>query len=298
MSPELDVLVPTRNRPEELATTLAGLAAQDHPSFGVVLSDQSDGPAGFDTPSARTMIRLLRYRGHPVRTLRHLPRRGLAEHRAFLLAQSTARYVLFLDDDVWLEPGAISLLRKAIGELRCGLVGSAVQGLSYVDDERPEELEPYEEWPGRPQPELITNGSPEWNRLTLHNAANPVHLAEKLDLAPGEWRAYKVAWIGGCVLYDRAALVAAGGFDFWTDLPPEHAGEDVLAQLRVLAQYGGAGILPSGAVHLEAPTTVPRRDVEAWAVIPVDDGETGETHAAHAHAGAEDGGRRALPRRP
>ena len=27
----IDVLVPTRNRPTELATTLAGLAAQDHP---------------------------------------------------------------------------------------------------------------------------------------------------------------------------------------------------------------------------------------------------------------------------
>src|SRR5581483_9081347 len=42
---------------------------------------------------------------------------------------------------------------------------------------------------------------------------------EPLDLAPGEWRAYRVAWIGACVLFDRAALVAAGGFDFWAGLP-------------------------------------------------------------------------------
>lgn len=65
--------------------------------------------------------------------------------------------------------------------------------------------------------------------------------------ACAKWRAYKIAWIGGCVLYDRAALVEAGGFDFWQRLPADHAGEDVAAQQRVLARFGGAGVLPSGA---------------------------------------------------
>jgi hypothetical protein len=36
----LDVLVPTRNRPAELAVTLAGLAGQDHP-FNPLVSDLS-----------------------------------------------------------------------------------------------------------------------------------------------------------------------------------------------------------------------------------------------------------------
>src|SRR5256885_633013 len=145
----LDVLVPTRNRPAELAVTLSGLAAQDH-GFGVVVSDQSDGaPAG----------------AHP-----------------------------------------------------------AVAGL----------------------------------------VRNLLHLTERLHLAPGQWRAYKVAWIGACVLYDRAALVAAGGYDFWSRVPANHAGEDVAAQLRVLARAGGAGIVPSGAYHLESPTTVPDRDMECF----------------------------------
>jgi hypothetical protein len=49
----------------------------------------------------------------------------------------------------------------------------------------------------------------------------------------------------------------------WRDLPVEHAGEDVAAQWRVMARYGGAGVLPSGAIHLEAPTTVPNREVQA-----------------------------------
>ncbi|GAA4436470.1 glycosyltransferase family A protein [Actinokineospora soli] len=258
---DLDVLIPTRDRPTELATTLAGLAAQDG-EFGVVVSDQSDGEPGWDTPSARAMAAVLRARGAPVRLLRHLPRRGIAEQRAFLFVQSSARFVLFLDDDVWLAPGTLPRLRTAITALGCGLVGAAVQGMSYLDDERPDELAAFEEWTGPPEPERIEPGGPAWRRWTLHNAANPAHLTRRLGLRPGEWRAYKIAWVGGCVLYDRAALVDSGGFGFWRDVPPEHCGEDVVAQWRVMARAGGAGILPSGAVHLEAATTVPDRRTE------------------------------------
>jgi GT2 family glycosyltransferase len=259
---EVDVLVPTRDRPVELATTLAGLAAQRHP-FGVVVSDQSDGPASYDTPAARTILAALRVAGHRVRTQRHLPRRGLAEHRAALLARSRARYVLFLDDDVWLEPGTVGRLHEAITTLRCGLVGAAVQGLSHLDDVRPAELVPFERWSGRPEPERIEPDTRGWERWTLHNAANPVHLARR-HVRPGErWVPYKIAWVGGCVLYDRSVLASCGGFDFWTALPVSHCGEDVLAQQRVMAAAGGAGILPSGAYHLESPTTVPDRTVQA-----------------------------------
>ncbi len=261
MTADLDVLVPTRDRPVELATTLAGLAAQDHP-FDVVVSDQSDGPPSYDTAPAQTLLRVLRAAGHGVQVGRHLPRRGLAEHRDALLARSGARYVLFCDDDVWLQPGAVARLHEAIG-----IVGAAVQGLSYVEDHRPAELAPFERWPGRPCPEHIEPGAAEWRRWTLHNAANPTHLGQR-HVAPGErWVAYKVAWIGGCVLYDRRALDAVGGFGFWAELPESHCGEDVLVQQRVMARFGGAGILPSGAYHLESPTTVPDREVKAWEAV-------------------------------
>ncbi|MBP2330673.1 glycosyltransferase involved in cell wall biosynthesis [Kibdelosporangium banguiense] len=263
----IDVLIPTRDRPAELATTLAGLAAQDFPSFRVILSDQSDQPLG---PAVCTMIRVLRQRGVPVMTQRNMPRRGLAHQRHFLLRQAQAPHVLFLDDDIWLQPGALRTLHEAILELRCGLVGFAPQGLSYSDDIRPAELEPYEEWTGPPEPERIAPGSPQWRRWTLHNAANLVHLARRLRLQPGERRSYKIAWVGACVLFDRSALEATGGFRFWTELPVDHCGEDVVAQHRVMRQYGGAGILPSAAVHLESPTTVPNRQVQAHNVIVAD----------------------------
>jgi hypothetical protein len=34
-----------------------------------------------------------------------------------------------------------------------------------------------------------------------------------------------------------------------------------------MERYGGAGILPSGAVHLESPTTVPDRSTDAADVV-------------------------------
>lgn len=263
---EVDVLIPTRDRPAALAATLAGVAAQDGVAFGVVVSDQSDGPPSWADPAVAGVVRILRHRGHPVLLGRHLPRRGLAEHRAYLLSRSAARYVLCLDDDVWLEPAALARLVAAIGELRCGFVGNAVHGLSYRDDVRPDSHRQFEAWDRRPEPERVRPGSPEWWRAGLHAAANLLHVTEKLRLAPGEWRPYKVSWIGGCVLFDRARLVASGGFDFWRRLPQDHQGEDAAAQLAVLERFGGAGIVPSGAFHLEVPTTVVDRGLEAWEV--------------------------------
>jgi Glycosyl transferase family 2 len=266
---ELDVLIPTCERPAELAATLAGLAGQevDEP-FGVVVSDQSEEIPGWQDPAAGGLVRALRYRGHPVLLRHHLPRRGMAEQRAFLLRHSHARYVLYLDDDVWLEPGALRRLLTAITELRCGFVGNAPHGLSYLDDHRPHQQDGYEEWRGLPHPEQIPPRGPHWSRASLHTAANLAHLTGRLRLRPGEWRAYKVAWIGACVLFDRAKLVAVGGFDFWPLVPADHQGEDVVAQLRVIARYGGAGVLPSGAYHLESPTTVTERRIECFDLVP------------------------------
>lgn len=265
---EIDVLVPTRNRPAELATILAGLAAQDiDVPFGVVISDQSDDDPGFTGSAAAAMVRVLRQGGHEVLLAHHVPRRGLAEHRAFLLSCSRARYVLFLDDDVWLEPTAIRIMHDALRELRCGFVGNFPHGLSYVDDHRPEQERSYEPWGGPPVPERFGPEDPQWQRAKLHGAANLLHVAQGLRLAADDWRAYKVAWLGACVLYDRAKLVACGGYEFWREVPAEHSGEDVLAQLRVMGRYGGAGLVPSRAYHLESPTTVTDRRVECFEVL-------------------------------
>lgn len=264
---DVDVLIPTYGREAELAVTLSGLAAQDGPEFSVIISDQTDGDPPWDHPAVAAMVRVLRAQGRSVRLEHHLPRQGMAEQRDFLLGLSRAPLVLFLDNDIWLEPGMLARMDAAIREAGCGFVGAAVQGLSYLDDERPAEQEPFELWEGPVEPERVRRTDKRFGRWTLHNAANLAHIARSLEIPDGEWRLYKVAWVGGCVLYYRDKLIECGGFEFWKDLPAAHAGEDVVAQLRVMERYGGAGILPSGAVHLEAPTTVPDRSTEATEVI-------------------------------
>ncbi|MDN4611222.1 glycosyltransferase family A protein [Arthrobacter burdickii] len=267
--PAVDVLIPSFGRPAELAVTLSGLAAQDGVPFRVIVSDQTEGEdASFEQPAVRAMVRVLEAQGRPVRLERHLPRRGLAEHRSYLLDLASAPLVLFLDNDVWLEPGSLDRMTRAIRAARCGFIGSAVQGLSYLEDRRPHERAELALWPDdEVTPERIRPGSEGFARWPLHNAANLAHAAAELAIPPGGWRLYRVAWVGGCVLFDREALVECGGFDFWDKLPPEHAGEDVAAQWRVMERHGGAGIIPSGAVHLEAPTTVVDRAIDAAHVI-------------------------------
>jgi glycosyltransferase involved in cell wall biosynthesis len=258
--PLVDVLIPTFSRPAALAVTLAGIAAQDYPSLRVVISDQSDPPGGIEAPEVRAIVRVLEAHGRAVELHRHLPRRGLAEHRQSLLDRTRAPYALFIDDDVWLEPGLVRRMVHAIRIAGCGFIGSAVVGLSHRDDHRPDEQR-IEFWDGPVWPELVEPGTEAWQRFRLHNAANLEHL--RWDRPADHDRLYRVAWVGGCVLYDVAKLRTSGGFGFWEHLPERHAGEDVLAQLRVMARFGGAGLFPSGAYHLELPTTVPDRQVDA-----------------------------------
>ena len=270
--PELDVLVPTYRRPAALAVTLAGLVAQTLPRFRVVVSDQTDdGPPSIDAAEVQSVARVLQLTGRDVELHRHLPRRGMAEHRAFLLGLARAPYALFLDDDVLCEGDLLARLVRAIRSARCGFVGSGLVGPSFADDQRPDEQAAFESWPGnRVEPEVVAPESGPWRRYRLHNAANLHHLRERMEARTGEAppdTLYKVAWIGGCVLYDVAKLRATGGFDFWRDLPARHAGEDVLAQLRLMRHHGGAGLFPSGAYHLELPTTIPDREVDAPRVL-------------------------------
>ena len=186
----------------------------------------------------------------------------MAEQRQFLLDRVTVPYALFIDDDLILEPNVIGQMLKAIQEENCGFVGNAVIGLSFLDDIRPHE-QAIEFWEGRVQPEAVRPNTPQWERWRLHNAANLYHLQQRLGLTPEQQRKYRVAWVGACVLYNTTNLRAIGGYSFWRDLPAEHCKEDVLVQLRLMEQYGGCGLIPSGVYHQELPITVLDRNVNA-----------------------------------
>lgn len=262
--PDLDVLIPTCDRASALAITLAGLSAQTLERFRVVISDQSADTQLDRAPEVMTPVRLLRYQGRDVEVHDHLPRRGMAEQRDFLLSLSSAPFALFLDDDLLLEPPVLERMLHAIVREGCGFVGCAPVGLSYLGDHRPHEQR-FERWDGPVEPERIAPGDDAWQRHTTHNAANTLHVQESLDADSGatDYITYKVAWVGGCVLYDTEALRSVGGFGFWRELPDAHAGEDVVAQLRVMERYGGCGLVPSQVYHLELPTTLPDRQVDA-----------------------------------
>ncbi len=88
-------------------------------------------------------------------------------------------------------------------------------------------------------------------------------MQKSLGLTQKEQRKYRVAWVGGCVMYDTEKLRRLGGYSFWQQLPSEHCGEDVLVQLRLMELYGGCGIIPSGVYHQELPTTIVDRSSPA-----------------------------------
>jgi GT2 family glycosyltransferase len=265
MTATVDILIPTYRRPAALAVTLTSLCAQTLRDFRVVISDQTEDSNPLLRGEVQAAIHVLRSHGHTVDLHKH-PRQGLAEQRQFLLDQAAAPYALFLDDDVIMEPVGVQNLLAAIQEEECGLVGCALIGLSYVGQVRPHE-ENIEFWQGPVQPEVIRPNTAEWNRYRLHNAANLYHISQRLGLTVEKPRKYKIAWVGGCVLYDTAKLRSVGGFTFWRQLPREHCGEDVLAQWRVMARYGGCALIPTAAYHQELPTTVVDRRVDAPKVL-------------------------------
>ncbi len=254
----VDVLIPTCGRKTGLAVVLTSLLGQTFTDFRVVISDQTDREQTapyLESIEIQTLVRALEWHGHQVELHHHLPRRGLAEQRQFLLERSQAPYVHYLDDDVLLDPPVMERMLAVLQAEGCGFVGAAATGLDYLDDVRPHQQN-IEVWEGRVQPEPFTPETIPWHRHLVNNAANPLHLERRLVSAVGVIR-YKVAWVGGAnILFDREKLIDVGGFSWWDRLPREHAGEEVVVQFLLLHRYGGCGILPSGTYHLGLPTNI------------------------------------------
>lgn len=263
-----DVLIPTMGRRTALAITLTSLLGQTFRDFAVVIADQTPDPAESSGSSeVAVLVDALRWHGHRVEIHHRPDRRGMAEQRDFLLSRTDAPYAHFLDDDVLLDPPVMERMLGVIRREGCGFVGCAAAGLSYLDDLRPHE-QGIELWEGPVTREPMTPETVPWRRHVVNSAANPLHLERRLT-RDGEAVRYKVAWVGGAnVLFDRAKLLDVGGFSFWRELPPEHAGEEVLAELLLVHTHGGCGILPSGTYHLCLPTNVPDRRRSAVELLP------------------------------
>ena len=249
--PSLDILIPTRNRIQSLIMALTGVAGQDITDAHVVVADQSDGRAS-ESGVVKALLRVIEARGGEVEW-HERDARGIAEQRDFLLGRARCDAVLYLDDDVLMEPWVVRRLIGTLREQRCGFVGAFPAGLSWDHDQRPAQ-ERIEYWEGPVQPEIVEPGTPRWELWQLHRAANLQHVARRLE--PGEHRLYKVTWCAACALYDREKLLAVGGFSFWPRLPRYHSGEEVLVQNLLLRRWGGCCIIPSGTYFSELPSTV------------------------------------------
>ena len=259
---KMTILIPTFERVHALIATLMSLSNQTYRNFDIVIADQSHNNEVVDDNTFHAIYRFLEQQGSHIKILKNLPRHGLAQQRHFLLSKSETPFSLFLDDHLLLEPYVLQNMITVMDREQCGFVGCAPVGLSFSNDFRPEE-EHIEFWDGKVKPEKIVVNGEKWDRFRLHNAANILHVAQKLDLDPAHPQSYKVAWVGGCVLYDTKKLRDSGEFSFWNYLPNEHAGEDVLVQLRMMEQFGGCGLIPSGVYHQELPTTIIDRSVNA-----------------------------------
>ena len=249
----IDVLLPTCNRPLALVMTLAGVALQEaHAELRLIVADQSLSSMHAH-PAIASLVRIIETRHGAVEWHHRAPRHGIAEQRDFLLGRAGAEAVLFLDDDVLMEPWVTRELLTALEREQCGFVGAFPTGLSFRDDVRPAQQR-VDLWNGRVVPEAVEPGSPEWERQHLHRAANLYHATRQH--APRQPQLYKVAWVASCILYDRAKLLDVGGFAFWSRLPRYHSGEEVLAQNLLMRRYGGCAMMPSGTYHAEEPSTV------------------------------------------
>src|SRR5690348_1476489 len=116
---EVDILLPTRNRLESLTMALSGIAAQTARAVRLVVADQSDVPAGAH-PVVQALCRLIEARGGAVAWHTRDPIHGIAEQRDFLLRQAAAPAVLYLDDDVFMEPTVVARLLETLRAEGCG----------------------------------------------------------------------------------------------------------------------------------------------------------------------------------
>jgi glycosyltransferase involved in cell wall biosynthesis len=248
----VDVLLPTYNRLTSLIMTLSGVAAQTLTDLRVIVADQGQEPVEQEQV-IQTLRRVIEVRGGSVEWHTRPQINGIVEQRDFLLRRATADAVLYLDDDVFMEPWVVERLLETLQMQHCGFVGAFPAGLSHRDDVRPEQ-QVVDYWDGPVQPEVVEPDSPQWKRAQLHRAANLYHLSRSLP--PGEFRLYKVAWIASCILYDRAKLLEVGGFSFWPRLPRYHSGEEVLVQNLLMRRWGGCALMPSGTYYSQVPTTV------------------------------------------
>ncbi|MGV0023748.1 hormogonium polysaccharide biosynthesis glycosyltransferase HpsN [Phormidesmis priestleyi] len=147
--PFISVIIPTYGREEPLQTTLLDVLNQDYPHFETIVVDQTqkhqpETQAFLDKLASEGKIRLFK-----------VDWASLPGARNYAVKQSKGDILLFLDDDVLLEPGFLSAHAKNYENPKIGAVAGRVfdrmklsdfqQGLE-IQDLPPEALDPGIAW--------------------------------------------------------------------------------------------------------------------------------------------------------
>lgn len=108
----VDVVIPTRDRPAQLAATLTALTKQVSGDFGIIVVDDG-GAAPAETLVPATVCDVL-----TIRFLRNESSIGPGPSRNHGVAASAADYVVFLDDDCVAVPEVVDRHRAALTRAR------------------------------------------------------------------------------------------------------------------------------------------------------------------------------------
>src|SRR5213078_1114707 len=116
--------------------TLAGIVGQSLRGFHLIVADQSDSPQDSD-PVVKSLLRIIEARGNETEWHNRQQVHGVAEQRDFLLNRAHGDLIVYIDDDVFLEPWVGAMLIETLRDQGCGFVGAFPTGLSFKDDHRP-----------------------------------------------------------------------------------------------------------------------------------------------------------------
>ncbi|TFF25108.1 glycosyltransferase family 2 protein [Jiella endophytica] len=120
----LCVVVPTRNRPRELAALLTNLSAQAHRPAKIVVVD------GSDDCLAAEIADIVAAAGPSCRYLRHWPPSAAAQRNAGIDAViGEADLVALIDDDVTLDPEALDVVCRKAAVLDPAIIGFGLNPL-------------------------------------------------------------------------------------------------------------------------------------------------------------------------
>ena len=107
--PQFTVVIPVFNRPRQIERALRSCLVQRHPEFEVVVVDDAstDDTAGAARRSA----------GNRITLLQHAINRGVCAARNTGVSQARGEWIVFLDSDDELLPGALEIMARCASEV-------------------------------------------------------------------------------------------------------------------------------------------------------------------------------------